>query len=139
MIDYEGLHKQIKAKLRPDSPMPEGWEMLRSSHLRAEGVIAQRTKVLASAESKQVYYFGDFYWTPPASIKWFAEALGIPIINHPVPSLFFVVAHSSEENLEQITVGYENHQDAVKYQNSDFCKRRWENAFVVCTVKSENP
>jgi hypothetical protein len=51
------------------------------------------------------------------------------------PELFYVVANNSEEGLEQITNGLKNYQDAKTYMDSDFCKKRWANAFIVCTVK----
>jgi len=51
-----------------------------------------------------------------------------------IPRLFFVVARTSEENLEQITTGLKTYDEAKNYRDSDFCKKRWEYAFVVCSL-----
>lgn len=51
-----------------------------------------------------------------------------------IPSLFFVVARTSEEHWEQITQGLKTYEDAKNYRDSDFCKKRWEYAFIVCSL-----
>ena len=51
-----------------------------------------------------------------------------------VTELFYVVADNSEEGWEQITNGLQTYQQAEDYMNSDFCKSRWENSFIVKTV-----
>lgn len=51
-----------------------------------------------------------------------------------IPRLFFVVARTSEENWEQITQGLKTYEDAKNYRDSDFCKKRWEYAFIVCSL-----
>lgn len=51
-----------------------------------------------------------------------------------MPRLFFVVARNSEETWEQITQGLDTYEKAKNYRDSDFCKKRWEYAFIVCTI-----
>ena len=51
-----------------------------------------------------------------------------------MPRLFFVVARNSEETWQQITIGLETYEQAKNYRDSDFCKKKWEYAFIVCTV-----
>lgn len=51
-----------------------------------------------------------------------------------MPRLFFVVARNSEENWEQITQGLDSYEKAKNFRDSDFCKKRWEYAFIVCTI-----
>jgi len=51
-----------------------------------------------------------------------------------MPRLFYVVARNSEETWEQITQGLDTYEKAKNYRDSDFCKKRWEYAFIVCTV-----
>jgi hypothetical protein len=48
--------------------------------------------------------------------------------------LFYVVARNSEETWEQITQGLDTYEKAKNYRDSDFCKKRWEYAFIVCTI-----
>jgi hypothetical protein len=51
-----------------------------------------------------------------------------------LPRLFYVVARNSEETWEQITQGLDTYEKAKNYRDSDFCKNRWEYAFIVCTI-----
>ena len=51
-----------------------------------------------------------------------------------MPRLFFVVARTSEENWEQITQGLKTYEEAKNYRDSDLCKKRWEYAFIVCSL-----
>ena len=51
-----------------------------------------------------------------------------------MPRLFYVVARNSEETWEQITQGLDTYEKAKNYRDSDFCKKRWEYAFIVCTI-----
>jgi hypothetical protein len=51
-----------------------------------------------------------------------------------MPRLFYVVARNSEETWEQITQGLDTYEEAKNYRDSDFCKKRWEYAFIVCTI-----
>jgi len=51
-----------------------------------------------------------------------------------MPRLFYVVARNSEENLEQITQGLDTYEKAKHFKNSDFCKKRFEYAFIICTI-----
>lgn len=51
-----------------------------------------------------------------------------------MPCLFYVVARNSEETWEQITQGLDTYEKAKNYRDSDFCKKRWEHAFIVCTI-----
>lgn len=51
-----------------------------------------------------------------------------------MPVLFFVVARNSEENWEQITQGLDSYEKAKNFRDSDFCKKRWAYAFIVCTI-----
>lgn len=39
-----------------------------------------------------------------------------------------------EETWEQITQGLDTYEKAKNYRDSDFCKKRWEYAFIVCTI-----
>ena len=74
MIDYRGLHAKIKAKLRPDSPMPEGWRM--GFYDRAIHPWA----LLLSPDGKiHLHFSWDFDTTIPRAITFLAEALGIPL------------------------------------------------------------
>jgi hypothetical protein len=51
-----------------------------------------------------------------------------------MPRLFYVVARNSEETWEQITQGLDTYEKAKNYRDSDFCKKRWGYAFIVCTI-----
>ncbi len=51
-----------------------------------------------------------------------------------MPHLFFVVARNSEETWQQITQGLDSYEKAKNYRDSDFCKKQWKYAFVVCTI-----
>ena len=82
MIDYRNLHSKIKAALKPDSPMPEGWEMLpeRQNFMGVWRPLATQVVDGISVEAGHCYLLQeDWKWCPPASIEWFAEALGIPL------------------------------------------------------------
>lgn len=54
-----------------------------------------------------------------------------------MPCLFFVVARNDEDSWEQITQGLDTYEKAKNYRDSDFCKKRWANAFIVCTINEE--
>lgn len=51
------------------------------------------------------------------------------------PNSFYVVANNSEDGLDQITNGLKTYEEAIKYKNNDFCKKRFPNAFIVSTLK----
>ena len=74
MIDYRGLHSKIKAALKPDSPMPEGWRM--GFYDRAIHPWA----LLLSPDGKiHLHFSWGFDTTTPRAITFLAEALGIPL------------------------------------------------------------
>ena len=52
---------------------------------------------------------------------------------------FYVVSHSPFEEgaLEQISVGFKSLEKALDYKESDFCKSRWPNAFIMARVEIE--
>ena len=81
MIDYRNLHSKIKAALKPDSHMPEGY-VLRSiiKEFPECGLEAVPDGYSEFSSSLRPIQFGnDFYFNGAGSIEWFAEALGIPL------------------------------------------------------------
>jgi hypothetical protein len=83
MIDHQGLHAKIKATLKPDSPMPEG-VMIDVEHVddgdEVRDIYYAETLV-RSGEGYDCFasFHPDFEWTEFKSIKWFANALQIPL------------------------------------------------------------
>lgn len=51
-----------------------------------------------------------------------------------MPRLFFVVARTSEEGWEQISVGLPTYERAVAFRDEPSTKKRYPYAFVVCTI-----
>ena len=80
MIDYRNLHSKIKAALKPDSPMPEGYILWAPIPNSNTDYIAVKYVDGFPVNGCPCFTFNtDFAGTPPASIEWFAEALGIPL------------------------------------------------------------
>jgi len=75
MIDYKDLHAKIKAKLKPDSPMPEGYQLFYAIPGSNEaGFVA---KMIGTSNS--YLFLSDFDYSEPCSVRWFANALQIPL------------------------------------------------------------
>lgn len=51
-----------------------------------------------------------------------------------IPRLFFVVARTSEEGWEQLSLGLPTYEKAVAFRDEPFTKKRYPYAFVVCTI-----
>lgn len=51
-----------------------------------------------------------------------------------IPSKFYVVSRNQEEGWEQLTTILDNYESAKSYRDSDFCKSKWPNAFIICTI-----
>lgn len=51
-----------------------------------------------------------------------------------MPRLFFVVARTSEEGWEQISVGLPTYERAVAFRDEPSTKKRYPYAFIVCTI-----
>lgn len=51
-----------------------------------------------------------------------------------MPRLFFVVARTSEEEWQQLSVGLPTYERAVAFRDEPFTKKRYPYAFVVCTI-----
>ena len=51
--------------------------------------------------------------------------------------VFYVVSHSTEDDWEQISNSFDDYNKAVIYRDSDFCKNRYPNAFIVSTLKEK--
>jgi len=51
-----------------------------------------------------------------------------------MPRLFYVVARTSEEEWEQLTIGLDSYERAVAYRDEPFTKKRYPYAFIVCDL-----
>lgn len=58
-------------------------------------------------------------------------------INNINPCLFYVVAYNSEDNLDQITIGLKTYDEAKHYRDGNFCKNKYPNAFIVCSLNEK--
>ena len=53
------------------------------------------------------------------------------------PRLFYVVNHAQndgEEFMEQLSVGLDTYEDAVKFRDSDYYKKKDPNCFILCSI-----
>ncbi len=53
------------------------------------------------------------------------------------PRLFYVMNHArdnGEEFMEQLSIGLDTYEDAVKFRDSDYHKKKDPNCFILCSI-----
>jgi len=56
--------------------------------------------------------------------------------NYVTPHYFYVVQAASEEGMiEQLSIGFRQLSDAVEFRDSDYYKKEYAGAYIMCTFK----